>query len=202
MMFLCCECGKFGIGDVFSLIQIIIGIIAIVLAVYIPKKLSWEQMYGQLLNEYLSYDFAAAVQGIAFFFHEDCDCDFKKIKKKYVEKFNAQFARNVSKYEKYNFAVDNDKNLHFHRRLLSQFYCLLDLCARSPYIGKTRVQRDFTSKEANLLKILYYMNIASESDEIYMDISTVDRLPPNAKGINTYIKHIYEILNKSKSYMG
>lgn len=201
MFFLCCNCGKFGASEVFSLIQIIVGVVAIFLAVYIPKKLSWEQMYTQLLTEYYSYDFAAAVQGIVFFFYEDCDCDFKKVKKKYVEKFNAQFERNVTNPENYKFSVPNDQNLHFQRRLLTQFYCLLDQCARSKYIGKNRVQRDFTTKEANLLKILYYMNIAAESDEIYMDISTDDRLTPHAKGINAYIKHVYEILRNSKPYM-
>ncbi|MCR5698756.1 MAG: hypothetical protein K6G52_03830 [Treponemataceae bacterium] len=85
--------------------------------------------------------------------------------------------------------------------MLNQFYWDLDLCARSIFIGKKRVQKDFTSKEANMLKILYYMNIAAESDGIFMDISTDDRLPPNPKSTNVRIKDIYEILKDSKSYV-
>ena len=64
-----------------------------------------------------------------------------------------------------------------------------------------RIQKDFTSKEANLLKILYYMNDAAVTDGIFMDITTDDRLTPNAQSINKYIKHIYNVLKYAKPYV-
>ena len=66
--------------DLFTIIQTIASVVACIIAVLIPKKISWEQMYTQLLSEYLGYDFGAAVMGIVFFFNKDCDCEIKNIK--------------------------------------------------------------------------------------------------------------------------
>ena len=178
-------------------VSILVAIITLIATVYIPKKIKWEQMYTQLLSDYRGYDFGAAIMGVIFFFHEDCSCDVEKIKRKYTEWFNREFKNKRNDDNK----LSNDQNLHYQRRLLTQFYYLLDQCARSRFIGKKRVQKDFSSKEANLLKVLYYMNEAASSDGIYMDISTADRIPPNAKSINVYIKHIYDLLRKSKPYI-
>ena len=45
------------------------------------------------------------------------------------------------------------------------------------------------------------MNEVAESEGIFMDISTEDRIPSNTKGINKYIKHIYSLLNDAKVYV-
>ena len=55
--------------DLFTIIQTIASVVACIIAVFIPRKISWEQMYTQLLSEYLGYDFGAAVMGIVFFFN-------------------------------------------------------------------------------------------------------------------------------------
>lgn len=202
MMFLSCNCSDLGTSEILSLIQSIIAIIACILAIYIPKKISWEQRYSQLLADYRGYDFGAAVLGITIFFNKSCNNDINKIEKKYREIYHAQF-KNQWNPDKDNYKpeVPNDQNLHFQRRLLTQFYWDLDQCATSHFISKKRIQRDFTTKEANLLKILYYMNDASQADGIYMDITTDDRLTPNPQSINKYIKHIYNILQDAKPYV-
>lgn len=180
-----------------DIISIFVAILALIVAIYVPEKIKWEQMYTQLLSDYCGYDFGAAVMGVIFFFHEDCSCDVEKIEEKYTECFVKKFKGS----RKSGNEISNDQNLHYQRRLLTQFYYLLDQCARSRFIGKKRVQKDFSSKEANLLKVLYYMNEAASSDGVFMDISTADRIPPNAKSINVYIKHIYDLLRKSKPYI-
>ena len=140
--------------------------------------------------------------GITMFFNKNCDNDINKIEDKYREIFQAQFKNQIiPRIDDYNPTVPNEQNLHFQRRLLTQFYWDLDQCATSHYIRKKRIQKDFSSKEANLLKILYYMNIASQADGIYMDITTDDRLTPNPKSINKYLKHIYNILKEAKPYV-
>lgn len=207
MMFLCCNCSGWGIDETLSLIQIIIAIVACIFAILIPIKISWEQRYSQLLADYRGYDFGAAVMGVTIFFHENCKNDVSKIKEEYLDIFQKQFRNQLNKkdknydYKKIKSIVPNDQNLHFQRRLLTQFYWDLDQCATSHYISKKRIQRDFTSKEANLLKILYYMNDASQTAGIYMDITTDDRLTPNPQSINKYIKHIYNILKDAKPYV-
>ena len=203
MPLLCCDCVKGVLGTALPIVQTIAAILACVLAVYIPKKISWEQMYSQLLSDYCGYDFGAAVMGVVLFFKQDCNCDVGIIKKQYEDWFNKQFAKqlreNNPNFEnsKADYKIPNDQNLHYQRRLLTQFYFLLDQCARSPFVGKRRVQKDFSSKEANLLKVLYYMNLAAESSDVFMDIGVDDRIPPNPKSINKYIKHIYGILKNA-----
>ena len=163
-------------------------------------------MYSQLLSDYCGYDFGAAIMGVVFFFYKDCGCDAGKIQEKYAECFKKQFENQMNRGNtncncgNAKDEIPNDKNLHYQRRLLSQFYFLLDQCARSPFIGKRRVQKDFSSKEANLLKVLYYMNeAATDAPGVFMDISIDDRIPPNPKSINKYVKHIYGILKDANS---
>ena len=199
MFFLCCNCSKLSPSDI---IQIFLAAFACFLAWYIPNKISWEQRYSQLLSDYRGYDFGAAVMGITMFFKRSCDNDINKIEEKYKEIFQSQFKNQLNPNKNdYCPEVPNDQNLHFQRRLLTQFYWDLDQCATSHYISKNRIQKDFTSKEANLLKVLYYMNEASQADGIYMDITTDDRLTPNPQSINKYIKHIYNILKDAKPYV-
>ncbi|MCR4954665.1 MAG: hypothetical protein K6A43_11400 [Treponema sp.] len=189
--------------DIISpLVQILLSVVACYLAWYIPNKLSWEQRYSQLLADYRGYDFGAAVMGITMFFNKCCNNDVGLIEKEYREIFQAQFKNQwIPNKDKYMPEVPNDQNLHFQRRLLTQFYWDLDQCTKSIFIGKKRIQRDFSSKESNLLKVLYYMNEASQEEGIFIDITTDDRLTPNAKSINKYIKHIYNILKDAKPYV-
>lgn len=207
MFLLCCNCSDWSASEILALIQIILAVIACCLAAYIPKKIGWEQRYSQLLSDYRGFDYGATVMGITIFFHENCNNDISKIQQEYKDIFQKQFRNQLNKkdknyeYKKAKYIIPNDQNLHFFRRLLIQFYWDLDQCATSHYIRKKRIQKDFTTKEANLLKILYYMNEAAESDEIFMDITTDDRLSPNAQGMNKYIKHIYNILNEAKPYV-
>ena len=178
-------------------IQTIAAIAACIFAIWIPKKIAWEQLYSNLLIDYYSYDFGAAIMGVIYFFNKDCNNDIDRIQVEYVKKIKELFKNNSV----VNKEVPNDQNLYYQRRLLTQFYYQLDLCTRKRFIGKKRIQRDFSSKEANLLKILYYMNKATESPEIFMDVSTDDRLPRNSKGINSYIKHIYSVLKDAPDYI-
>ena len=201
MLFLFCNCSDWGTSEILSLVQIIIASVTCIFAVLIPNKLSWEQRYSQLLADYRGYDFGAAVMGIIIFFNKSCHNDINQIEKEYTAIFKKQFENQLSKNYTSDKYVSNDQNLHFQRRLLTQFYWDLDQCATSHYISKKRIQRDFTSKEANLLKILYYMNDASQTTGIYMDITTDDRLTPNPQSINKYIKHIYNILKDAKPYV-
>ena len=191
MIFLCCNCSNWGIGEILSLINIVV---AIFIGVIIPKKIAWEQRYSSLLVEYRSHDFGEAIMEIGLFFHDICKNDVSKIEREYTLIF-------VNDFYGANKTNDRCTKLHYQRRLLSQFYWDLDQCANSVFIRKKRIQKDFSSKEANLLKILYYLNLAAESPNVFKDLSCDDRLPPKAKSINIYIKDIYNILKDAPPYI-
>lgn len=198
-----------------DIIQCVCAVVACVLAWFIPKKIMWEQTYSTLIVDYRSYDFGIAVQGIVEFFTIDCESKTEKIKEKYEKRFvrdiygsNLEFNCKVilENIRDNNSVKLNGKSpelcLHYQRRLLAQFYYQLDLCARSPFIGKRRVHRDFTKSEADLVRLVYLMNKAiEESDILRKDISCDERVPRNAKGINHYLSDIYRVLKTSKSYM-
>lgn len=93
--------------------------------------------------------------------------------------------------------------MHYQRRLINQFYFQLNECAKCPLIGKKRVQKDFTSREADILKIIFFMNrAAEESSIIFKDISTSERLPKShrSKGAQKIIVEMYEIFKKLPLY--
>lgn len=175
----------------------IIPIIAIFAAIYIPKKLAWEQFYNDLIKEYRSIEFGRAVQNIIQFYVNTCNQDVSRIKYEYEQRFKKEIE---------NKPFQLSQSLHFDRRLLAQFFIDLDKCARSPwfYIGKHRVQRDFTKGTKNLLEIIFFMGEAlDESDLMYKEISINKRVPKShrVKGLNKYISHLCEILKNSKKYI-
>lgn len=190
-----------------SIVQIALAFVTLIVTWYIPKKIMWEQTYSSLISDYRGYDFAVAVQGVIHFFKYQCNCDVEKIKSEYEAVFQQDFINKENNIEPpLSGHCEIQKNLHYQRRLLTQFYYQLDLCARTNrlFIGRNRVQRDFTKGEADILKILFYMNQAvDESNLLFIDISTSDciRRYDHVKGMNSYISHIAGVLSKSNRKM-
>lgn len=181
-----------------DIIQIFISLVTLGATIYIPEKIKWEQRYSQLLSDYRGYDFAVAVQGVIQFFTKDCKSDVERIKREYKKRFEEEIEYTTEK------TVSSDQILHYQRRLLNQFYYELELCAATPLIGKRRVSADFTKNEANIIKIIYFMNKAvEESPELYKDISAFEHVPKStiSKGMNKYILRLYELLKKQGRFM-
>jgi hypothetical protein len=191
-----------------EIMMLILSIIGVFIAIYIPKKIEWNQMYSNLISEYRSYDFAIAVQGIIEFFVIDCKSDTSKIKEKYKKRFLKEiygFENAVSTISeirnKSNMQLlenDSDKTLHFQRRLLTQFYADLNDCLKTSFVGPKKILKDFTKSEANIIRILYLINEVIDEDEIlYKDISCNERLSKSerVKEINKKLANLYSVLN-------
>lgn len=58
---------------------------AIGVAIWIPKKIRWEQQYSSLLDEYRGFDYAIAYQGVVQFFCNDCGQDMSRIKPEHIK---------------------------------------------------------------------------------------------------------------------
>ena len=178
---------------------LILAFLAFIVAIFIPEKIKWEQTYSTLLAEYKSYDFAAAVQGVVEFFTERCNKDVTKIKTEY-ENLIKEYSIKLNNGN----PISNEQNLHFQRRLLTTFFWQLEQCSKSIFIRKRRVKRDFTSNEANIAKVVYFMNQAvSESKILFKDLKTCDLIPKaeNVKGINSSVVYIYELLKKEPKFI-
>ncbi|MGP1458726.1 MAG: hypothetical protein ACTTKL_05395 [Treponema sp.] len=203
-------------GKILDILQTVLAAIACVLAWIIPKRIMWEQTYSSLINDYRRYDFAVAVQGIVEFFSLECQKNVARIASEYERRFlkdiyglqNTQIKNLGSWWQQDAISSFNKKApeacLHYQRSLLAQFFYQLDLCARSIFIGKKRVKKDFTQGEANLIRILFLIDQAiDESDILKKDISCDVRIPRRARtrGMNKYLSHLYSVLRKSKPYM-
>lgn len=219
-----CNCNFFTNFDyITTIIQIFFSILACLLAILIPKKIQWEQLYDTLGDEYRSYDYGAAVQGIVEFWNIDCKCNPGLIKEMYEKRFLMEVYNikskkvysenndelyetylNNRKYVKNNNQASNDKILHYQRRLLAQFFYKLDLCSKSIFIGRKRVGTDYTCREADIIKLLYIINNAIDDSKIIMKkLCTDERINSveKSKGLNKYLSHLYNILRCSNKYM-
>lgn len=166
----------------------LIPIVTLFVAIYIPKKIAWEATYNSLISEYRTIEFGKAFQEIIEFFVNDCHNNVDFIKINYEKKYK------------------QNHEIHYQRRMLSQFFVELDKCASTKpwYIGEKRVQRDFTTGTRDMIKIIYFMGKAvDESDILMQDISCDDRVPNSShvKGQNQKIAHLYEKLKGTKKYM-
>jgi hypothetical protein len=179
------------------LIQILISIITLVFTIWIPIKVSWEQQYSSLLDEYRGYDYAIAYQGIVQFFVNECGNDMERVKEAYKRRFLQEIENKPGN-------INKENCLHFQRRLLAQFFWQLNECANSHVIKKSRIARDFTKGEAKLIKILIYMGEAVENDEImFKDISSsaIVKKPEHIRGQNRSLSELYQLLKNSKRYL-
>lgn len=182
-----------------DILSIVFSFLALIVAIFIPEKIKWEQTYSTLLAEYKSYDFAAAVQGVVEFFTERCNKDVTKIKTEY-ENLIKEYSIKLNNGN----PISNEQNLHFQRRLLTTFFWQLEQCSKSIFIRKRRVKRDFTSNEANIAKVVYFMNQAvSKSEILFKDLKICDLIPKaeNVKGINSSVVYIYELLKKEPKFI-
>lgn len=175
----------------------IFPLLTIFFAIYIPRKISWEQFYNSLISEYRSVEFGKAMQNVIQFYTKNCNNSVSRIKVEYEKRFKKEIE---------DLEIIADHSLHYDRRLLSQFFVDLEKCAdtRWYYIGKKRVIRDFTTGTKKLVEILYFMDRAmEESPLLYKEIRINERIPKSTrlKGMNKHLAHMNEILKNSKKYM-
>ena len=130
--------------------------VAILAALYIPKKMMNNQIYADIISEYRSPAIGQAIISVIAFYTNDCNSDVEMIEKKYFERYETD--KQNGKYE---------NSLHFQRRLLSQYYYQLAALryqgGRFTRLSKKKVREDFTAREAKLLSLLSYMNKAAEN---------------------------------------
>ena len=177
--------------EVCQIIQTISSVIGVVVAVFIPVWIMHNQRYENLLQNYLSTDFAASIKGVIdYFFKDDCNSDVNRIADAYKERFEKDFSPSASDKK-----ASSDK-LHFQRSMLNNFFWGLNSCAKSSLFLRHKIKNEFTRNEAYICKILIYMNLAVDSNpDFFKNVSDIKYEPmPKTKGMNNSLKNVYEIL--------
>lgn len=190
--------------DVYSMIQTIFSVLGFFVAVFIPVWIMHNQRYENLLQNYLSTDFVAAIKGVVDFFKNDCNSDVNQIADAYKKRFEEDFKKsNKKSNDKSECTKEASQILHFQRSMLNNFFWGLSSCAkRNPFL-RYKLKNEFTRNEAYICKILIHMNIAVDSNpEFFTDVSDIKYEPmPKTKGMNNSLKNIYEILKNQNRWI-
>lgn len=190
--------------DVYSMIQTIFSVLGFFVAVFIPVWIMHNQRYENLLQNYLSTDFVAAIKGVVDFFKNDCNSDVNQIADAYKKRFEEDFKKsNKKSNDKSECTKEASQILHFQRSMLNNFFWGLSSCAkRNPFL-RYKLKNEFTRNEVYICKILIHMNIAVDSNpEFFTDVSDIKYEPmPKTKGMNNSLKNIYEILKNQNRWI-
>ena len=79
----------------------------------------------------------------------------------------------------------------------------MDICARHSRSLRKLIQKEYTEREANLIKILMYMDKALDNDsDMFMNIKSISNEHfGRAKGINAYLSHLASLLKDTGKQM-
>lgn len=109
--------------DVYSMIQTIFSVLGFFVAVFIPVWIMHNQRYENLLQNYLSADFVAAIKGVVDFFKNDCNSDVTQIAAAYKKRFEKDFKKsNKESDDKSECTKEPSQILHFQRSMLNNFF--------------------------------------------------------------------------------
>ena len=190
--------------DVYSMIQTIFSVLSFFCAVLIPVWIMHNQRYENLLQNYLSADFVAAIKGVVDFFKDDCNSDVNQIADAYKKRFEEDFKKSNKKSDdKSECTKEASQILHFQRSMLNNFFWGLSSCAkRNPFL-RYKIKNEFTRNEAYICKILIHMNFEVDSNlEFFTNVSDIKYEPMSkTKGINNSLKNIYEILKNQNRWI-
>lgn len=190
--------------DVYSMIQTIFSVLGFFVAVFIPVWIMHNQRYENLLQNYLSTDFVAAIKGVVDFFKNDCNSDVNQIADAYKKRFEEDFKKsNKKSNDKSECTKEASQILHFQRSMLNNFFWGLSSCAkRNPFL-RYKIKNEFTRNEAYICKILIHMNLEVDSNpEFFTNVSDIKYEPmPKTKGMNNSLKNVYEILKNQNRWI-
>jgi len=178
------------------LITAIISGVIIFFSCTVPRRILTNQIFSELLKEYRSDRMGVAVKKLWEFFEHTCNGDLDRI-----ETFTETI---VNEYKRiYHEEIESGNNktlqdiqntLHFHRRIVSQYYQQL---ARLCFYGqirltKRRIRKSLAVSEFKIIGILFPI-------EVIAIPQLLNRTEPSQKIIDSQ-KYLYKLYIKSKSW--
>jgi len=169
------------------------AVIAVVLAVYIPRRIMLNQAYLQLTAEYRTPEMGAAILAVFHFYTHDCNNSVSQIAGEYKRRYDEEIGGKLEQPEP---KIDFAKTLHFQRRLIAQFYydmASLRYDYRFPRLSKKQLRHFFTPSETTLLSLILHM--AEPASEVFERAGNVTfPADPDEDGayMNTLLYRLYE----------
>ena len=166
-----------------------IPLAAIVIAIYVPKKITLDQQFASLTEQYRSTEMGYAIYSLFSFYVNDCGNNPDNIHKKYVERFNREIKEPPARGEK----IDPSKTLHFQRRLVAYFFWDLSrLYFESffPSLKKKQLVKMVEAKERQLINLVLQMSEANA--ECFARCENITEPPDDDVPMNQSLKRLYE----------
>jgi len=188
------------IAPIFSIAGVLISALALIAAIYIPRKIMINQIYADLLTSYRSYEMGEAILAIFHFYTDDCKKDVSKIAELYEDKYKKQIesklkAKDNKEKEELNFS----NTLHFQRRLVAQFYfnmASLRYDYRIGRLSKKKMETWFRPGDINMLGLLLHM--AEPARKLSIDAGEVPQPYEDEVPMNKLIYKLYEEVREMK----
>jgi hypothetical protein len=143
-----------------EVITFCISIAALLVAIYIPRKIMANQIYADLLKEYRSTEMGEAIMGLIEFYVHDCKSNVTLLDQEYRKIFDDEIGIGENRMKNTPDKKQNLKDtLHFKRRLLWQYYWQMATLRYEYFWGrlsKKRLANNFTGSESQVITILYH----------------------------------------------
>jgi hypothetical protein len=174
------------------------------LAYYIPKKILTNQIFSDLIKEYRSAEIGVSIFEIINFYKNECNSKLENMKDKYIRIFNKE----IGNYKKQKTIEHYQNTLHFHRRVLSQYYLQLGASRFSGFYftrpSKNLLKSNFTHNDSDLIFILYKLN-TEVVHHIHPHFETELEIKESKKEdssnkLNKYLNKLYKESKKWKKY--
>ena len=169
-------------------LALLIPFFALLAAIYIPKKILFNQQFASLTEQYRSTEMGFAIHSLFSFYVNDCGNNPDNIYKKYIERFNREIKEPLAKYEK----IDPSKILHFQRRLVAYFYWDLSRLyfESRPGLKKKQLAQMVEAKERKLISLVLQMSEANAA--CFASAENISEPPDDDVPMNNLLHRLYQ----------
>ncbi|GMO55338.1 MAG: hypothetical protein Ta2A_00070 [Treponemataceae bacterium] len=172
-------------------IAVVLSLVTLFFAWFIPQRIMINQIYADLLKEYRSPEMGVAILAIFHFYTQTCKNNASKINDEYEKMYNKQIEEPLQPAKGMN--VDFSQTLHFQRRLVAQFYsdfARLRYEYIFPRLPKKLLKTWFTENEVTLLQLLLLM--AEPAGKVFENAKNVPEPSEDDVPMNQSIQKLYE----------
>lgn len=171
-------------GNMASFLVAVVTLIIAIATLLATKKISFVQQWNTLMSEYRGHEFGKAVKEVASFYCKDCLSEVQNIEAEY------------SKRCKNETNLPAEQTLNFQRRLISQYYWQLYICAYDYFRSKKMIKKSFNKNEMNLMAIILHMNKAADKQYNSLWKNPSMPFPKSEFNIDDAIRKLYKSFDK------
>jgi hypothetical protein len=179
--------------NILTTISILLSIVTIIAAIYIPRRIRIDQEFSSLSEQYRSPEMGFAVLSIFHFYKNDCNCNPDLIYEKYKKRYEQEIGDELSKPWHDRKLANPALTLQFQRRLVAYFYwdmSKLYVDSKWPWLTKKQIKQFITDSERNLISLVLQMS--EVNSDCFAKYENVIEPPDDEVAMNQLLKQLYD----------